>query len=88
MNGLAAMPPAFARLIGSSSSMGRRKSLMRFPSSTLKWYFSRRTSGNAHGRRRWMLRRSPFLLKISVDHLPVVYMAEGKLPSNSITWAT
>lgn len=48
----AAIPPALARLSGMSSSMGLKKAEMRFASSSLKWYFSRKTSVRAQWRRR------------------------------------
>ena len=60
-----AIPPAFARLSGVSSSIGVKKSAIRLASSSLKWYFSFKTSGSAQCRKRWMLRSSPFRLKIS-----------------------
>lgn len=46
-NGELLIPPAFALFSGNNSSIGSRKSAIRFDSSTVKWYFSRRTSGRA-----------------------------------------
>lgn len=60
---------------------------MRRASSTPKWYFSRRTSGRAQWRRRWMLRSSPLRLKISCDHLPLMHSDLGKVPSSSMICA-
>lgn len=60
---------------------------MRLPSSSLKWYFSLSTSGNAQCRSRWILRSSPFLLNISCDHLPDRQRLFGNGPSSSIIWA-
>lgn len=78
------MPPAFARSAGCSSNIGNRKSAIRFASSTEKWYFSRSTSGSAQCLSRWMLRSSPFLLKISCDHLPEIHRLLGNVPSSSM----
>lgn len=83
----AAIPPALARLSGISSSMGVKNAEMRLASSSLKWYFSRSTSGRAQWRRRWILRSSPRRLKISCDHFPVRHV-RGKGPSSSIICAT
>lgn len=82
-----AIPPALARFSGTSSSIGWRKSAMRFASSSLKWYFSRSTSGKDQCRNLWMLRSSPFRLKISCDHLPDRHMDFGKGPKSSMIWA-
>ncbi len=60
---------------------------MRLPSSSLKWYFSRRTSVRAQWRRRWMLRSSPLRLKISCDHLPDRQSDLGNVPSSSMICA-
>lgn len=81
------MPPALARSAGCSSSIGNRKSPILLASSTEKWYFSRSTSGNAQCRSRWMLRSSPFRLKISCDHLPEIHKLLGNVPSSSIICA-
>ena len=86
-NLLPLIPPAFALFPGSSSSIGMRNSAMRFASSTLKWYFSRSTSGSAQWRRRWMLRSSPLRLKISCDHLPEAQSERGKGPRSSMICA-
>jgi hypothetical protein len=52
-----------------------------------KWYFSRRTSGSAQWRSRWMLRSSPLRLKISCDHRPERQRDFGNGPRSSMTWA-
>ena len=82
-----AMPPAFARLSGMSSSIGVRKSAMRFASSSLKWYFSLKTSCKAQCLSRWILRSSPLRLNISWLHLPLRQSDFGKGPRSSIIWA-
>lgn len=82
-----AIPPAFALFSGTSSSIGDKKSAILLASSSLKWYFSRRTSGNAQCRRRWMLRSSPFLLKISWDHFPLRHSDLGNGPRSSMICA-
>ena len=81
------MPPALARPSGSNSNIGVKNPLIFRASSTEKWYFSRRTSGNAQCRNRWMLRSSPLRLKISCDHFPDKHNALGNEPSSSTIWA-
>lgn len=80
-----AIPPAFARFSGSTSSIGRRKSLMAIPCDGEKWYFSLSTSGNDQWRSLWILRSSPLRLNISCDQRPERQSDFGKLPSSSIT---
>lgn len=82
-----AMPPAFARLSGMSSSIGVRKSATRLASRSSKWYFSFNTSGSAQWRRRWMFRSSPLRVKISWDHLPDRQRALGNGPRSSMICA-
>ena len=86
-NLLPAIPPAFALFAGSSSSIGRRNSAIRLLSSTLKWYFSLRTSGSAQCLNRWIFRSSPLRLKISWDHFPERQRDRGKGPSSSMICA-
>ena len=82
-----AIPPAFARLSGSSSNMGSKNAEMRLLSSGEKWYFSLSTSGSAQWRRRWMLRSSPLRLKMSCDHFPACQRDLGNGPSSSMICA-
>ena len=81
------IPPALALFSGRSSSIGVRKSAILLASSTLKWYFSRKTSGKAQCLNRWILRSSPFLLKISWDHFPARHRDLGKVPRSSMICA-
>ena len=78
------MPPAFALPSGGKSSMGVKNRLILLASSTEKWYFSRKTSGRAQCRSRWMFRSSPFRLKISCDHLPDRHNDFGNGPRSSM----
>lgn len=81
------IPPALARASGGSSNMGIKKSAILLASSGEKWYFSRRTSGKAQCRKRWIFRSSPFRLKISWDHLPDRHKDLGNGPRSSIICA-
>ena len=87
MKAALAIPPALARSEGSNSNIGSKKSAIRLLSSTLKWYFSRSTSGRAQCRKRWIFRSSPLRLKISCDHLPAMHRLLGNVPSSSMICA-
>lgn len=85
--GLLLIPPALALSCGRRPSIGIRKSAILSASSLLKWYFSRRTSGSAQWRKRWIFRRSPLREKISWDHLPVMQSDLGNGPRSSMICA-
>ena len=82
-----AIPPALARCSGGRFNMGNKNSLMRMLSSAENWYFSRRTSGNAQWRSRWIFLKSPLRLKISWDHFPDRHMDLGNGPKSSMICA-